>query len=52
MNTNRRPPNQLRRYRVSQRKAIDLDPILKRMSDFLDDQPKIFERCAEIFSEV
>lgn len=24
--------------------GIDLDPILKRMSDFLDDQPKIFER--------
>ena len=24
--------------------GIDLDPILKRMSDFLDDQPKILER--------
>ena len=24
--------------------GIDLDPILKRMSDFLDDQPQIFER--------
>jgi transposase, IS5 family len=24
--------------------GVELDPILKRMSDFLDDQPKIFER--------
>lgn len=27
--------------------GIDLDPILKRMSDFLDDQPKIFERVRQ-----
>lgn len=27
--------------------GIDLDPILKRMSDFLDDQPRIFERVRQ-----
>ena len=27
--------------------GIDLDPILKRMSDFLDDQPKIVERVRQ-----